>query len=451
MFITEKIAHAITGVRVLPRSAVDATRRCILDAVSAAVAGAGTPGAQAARVSAEAIWGAGSVPVWFSNTRSSHIGAAFANSVATAALDIDDGHRAAAGHPGASIVPAVLAAVHEDPALEPRAVTAIAIGYEVGLRIAAARDLRTLDTVNSGRWSGQGAAAAVGWLKQLPPRVIAEAIAAAGAVAPHMGFAEFTEVGNHIKEAIPHGTANGLTALPLAQAGFLAPLDLLDDAQAFDATVLTQGLGETWMIETCYYKPYSCCRWIHASIDGLLKIMSEHDLSATDIIQIRVEAFERAALGLNNQMSPTTLEAAQFSIPFCLGVVAVRGASALVPMSNPDLLEERGILSVASRTTVSLDAELDSYFPAAVPSRISVITENATYTETVMAPLGEPTNPLGWEALLSKFHTLASVALLPNDEARLRGALEAMGEGDLGPLLTALALPVNNRHPLARL
>jgi 2-methylcitrate dehydratase PrpD len=123
MYISEKTAEAITAIGDVPLSASEATRRCILDAVSAAVPGQGTPGGKAARDGAVAAWGNGSIPIWLSSGRSTATGAAFANSAAASVLDIDYGHRAAAGHPGASIVPAVSAAVHEDPPLAPRAVT----------------------------------------------------------------------------------------------------------------------------------------------------------------------------------------------------------------------------------------------------------------------------------------------------------------------------------------
>ncbi|MGO4235883.1 MmgE/PrpD family protein [Pseudarthrobacter sp. YAF2] len=441
MYIAEKIAEAISAIDTLPPSADAATRRCILDAVSAAVPGRGTAGGQSAESGAVAVWGNGSCPIWLTSARSTVIGAAFANSAFVCMLDIDDGHRAAAGHPGASIVPAVLTEVQNDPTLAPRAVTAIAIGYEVGLRIAAARDLRTLDTVNTGRWCGQGVAAAVGWLKRRSPRVIAEAMTAAGAVAPFMGFAEFTEVGNHVKEAIPHATANGLASLELAQAGFLAPLDLLDDSRAFDAHTLLDGLGDSWMIESCYFKPYSCCRWIHSAVDGLLKVMTEEKLSPQDVIGIRVETFERAAVGLNNQVAPKTLEAAQFSIPFCLGVLAIHGTEALVPMTNPALLNDPEVLSFASRVEVVLDAGMDSHFPAAVPSAVIVNCRDASYSETVMTPLGEPSNPMGWDALFEKFHALASTQLVSHQENSLRQALNDMRKGDLTALLTELSRP----------
>lgn len=440
MYISEKIAEIIVAIDDLPLSASEATRRCILDAVSAAVPGQATPGGKAARVGAVATWGSGLTPIWLSSARSTAIGAAFANSAAVCMLDIDDGHRAAAGHPGASIVPAVLAAVHEDPTLAPRAITAIAIGYEVGVRIAASRDLRRLDTVITGRWCGQGAAAAIGWLRRMSPRIIAEAVAAAGSVAPIMAVAEFTQVGNHVKEAIPHATANGLACLHLAQAGFAAPLDILDDARAFSESTLLDGLGERWMIESCYFKPYSCCRWIHAPIDGLSKIMADRKLSFQDITKIRIETFGKA-LTLNNQKAPKSLEASQFSIPFCLGVTATRGPEALVPMTEPDLLKDPAILSVSSLVEVVFDAEMDSYFSAAVPSRISVSCGDTTFSETVMAPFGEPSNPMGWDALFEKFHVLASSQLASHQEASLRRALDDMRMGDLAPLLTELARP----------
>lgn len=444
VYTTEKLADRITAIETIPSSAIEASHRCILDAVSAAVAGHSTRGAIAGRTGAVAAWGAGAIPIWLTGTCSNMIGAAFANSVATSILDIDDGHRAAAGHPGAAIIPAVLATVHENEALQHRAATAIAIGYEVGIRIAASRDLRTLDTVNSGRWCGQAVAAAVGWLKGLPAETIAAAISTAGMVAPQMPSAEFTQVGNHVKEAIPHATLNGLMSLCLAQAGFDGPLDILDDDRHFRADAVLSGFGESWLIETTYFKSYSCCRWIHAPIDGLIKIMSEKQLSFEDITKIRVETFGKGVYTLNNQKAPKTLEAAQFSTPFRLGVTASRGTKALLPMTDPALLNDKATLLIASRTEMVLDKELDSYFSAAVPARISVLCGDTVFTETVMAPLGEATNPMDWGMLIKKFQILAEPQLRAKQMTRLQQALEDMRSGDLTPLLLELSQPIDN-------
>ncbi|NTG45780.1 MmgE/PrpD family protein [Agrobacterium rhizogenes] len=441
VYTSEKLGELIASTERFPPSALDAARRCILDAVSAAVGGLATTGAVAAAKGATLVWGRGQVPLWLSSSMSTAMGAAFANSAATSMLDIDDGHRAAAGHPGASIIPAVFAAVHEDPSLQDRALGAIIVGYEIGLRIAASRDLRTLDTVNSGRWCGQGVAAALGWLRKLPPQVISHAISAAGTIAPHMPAAEFTQVGNHIKEAIPHATANGIMCLRLAEAGYAAPLDLLDDDRHFNSAKLLQGFGERWMIETSYFKPYSCCRWIHAPIDGLLKILARQGLAPADISGIRVETFRKGVETLNNQVSPKSLEAAQFSTPFCLGVVATRGVSALLPMTDFNLLTDPNVLSLAERVEVVLDVDLDSYFSAAVPARILVTFGDTTFTETVMEPLGEPGNPMSWDMLFEKFHALSSSQLTLAKQKQLHDALLEMKDGSLERLLWELSQP----------
>ncbi len=73
----------------------------------------------------------------------------------------------------------VLATVDVTPTEASRALAAIAVGYEVGVRISAARDLKNVPTTNTGLWGGQAATAAVGALRGLPPLQIAHAIAIA--------------------------------------------------------------------------------------------------------------------------------------------------------------------------------------------------------------------------------------------------------------------------------
>src|SRR5262245_3503067 len=78
-----------------PGPSREATFRCMLDLLGAAAAGICEPGVVAIRRTALTIMGAGSAPIWFSGRSSSVIGAAWANSAAASALDLDDGHRLA--------------------------------------------------------------------------------------------------------------------------------------------------------------------------------------------------------------------------------------------------------------------------------------------------------------------------------------------------------------------
>lgn len=441
MYLAEGLANWVTTVETLPPRAREAALHCVLDLVASAVAGLPTPGAMAARQAAGRIWGEGPVAIWLAGSRASLTGATFANAAAGSMLDIDDGHRSAAGHPGAAVVSAVLTAADVHGADAERALAAIAIGYEIGVRIAACRDLRTIDTVCTGRWAGQAVAAAVGRLRGMSPEPIAHAMAICGTIAPYLTPADFTQVGNHVKEAIPFAAANGAAALDLAAAGYAGPTDFLDDPRFFDGGRLMAGLGgERWLIEGAYFKPYGCCRWAHAALDIVLELRRQGAVSAGDVEAIRVETFARA-LQLNNQPAPRSLQAAQYSIPFCLAAALVHGREALLPMVDPALLDDPAVLALAARVELVVDPVLDQAFPLGVPARVSVTLPGQMICRTVEAPWGEPANPMRWEDLLEKLDILGTQVLQPESAAALRHGVDALAAGEIRPLLAALRQP----------
>ena len=349
-------------------------------------------------------------------------------------LDLDDGHRAASGHPGAAVIPAVFATAEAHGADTERVLTAIAIGYEIGVRIAAARDVGTLHTFDSGLWCGQGAAAAAGWLRGLAPASLANAIAIAGTTAPGQTATAYTKLmGNHVKEGIPFATAMGLVAVELAAAGFTGPVDFLDDESRYDRAILSADLGTSWQIETVYFKPYGCCRWAHAAIDALLDLMESKQIGTGEIKAIRVETFSQA-LSLNNDLKPPTLEAAQYSVPFCLAVAAIYGADALLPLEEK-YLTDHDVLAFAPLVTLSVAADLDRMFPQRVPARIVVETASGLRQQTILMPRGEPANPLSDSDLDAKFSTIAGRRLPPAAATALRDAVSSLKSGDIAPLL----------------
>jgi 2-methylcitrate dehydratase PrpD len=436
------VAHRLATFACETASLAPTTRaaaiRTVFDLVAAAIAGRKTAGGIAALKAAPAAWGPGSAACWFSDQRLSVPGAAFVNAAFASMLDLDDGHRGASGHPGAAVIPAVIATVDAHGGDAERLLTAIAIGYEIGVRIAGARDVDTLHTFDSGLWCGQAAAAAAGWLRGLDADRLANAIAIAGTTAPGQTATAYTKLmGNNVKEGIPFATALGLVAVELAVAGFTGPIDFLDEERRYDRTILTADLGSRWLIETTYFKPYGCCRWAHAAIDALLDIMDKEHVTADEISAVRVETFAQT-LWLNNDLAPPTLEAAQYSVPFCLAAAAVHGAEALLPLENA-LLTDPAILAFAQHVTVAVASDLDSMFPRSVPARIAVTTRRGILSRTVLAPRGEPINPLSDDDLRAKFSTIARARLAPAISTSLLDALAALDAGELAPLLTGLS------------
>ncbi|KRB49195.1 protein involved in propionate catabolism [Rhizobium sp. Root708] len=419
----------------------EAVRRTLQDTIGAAASGAATPAGRASFDAARSIWGHGQSKVWFSASQLTPPGAAFVNATYAASLDLDDGHRGAAGHPAAAIVPAVLAFSSLASISAARLLTAIALGYEIAVRVAASRDINALRTTDSGLWCGYGTAAATGYLLGHPASVIAHAMAIAGQTATSQFATGWTRLGHSVKEGIPWAAANGVQAAFLAVAGHTGPLDLLDDPSTFDRARLLDGLGNSWRIGEAYFKRYSCCRWAHAAIDAVLELRERHGLVAQAIDEIVVETFERA-LTLPNQASPASNEAAQYSIPFCVAVALCHGEPALLPLEDHHL-SDQDVVALAGRVKLKADPRYAGAFPAATPATVIITANGQQFSQEIAFPKGEPNNPLSAEERAAKFGRLSErLPLPPHRTQSIHDAIMHFGTGATpATLLHALCEP----------
>ncbi len=401
------LAQALCAARLADISSATAKRAadCVLDALGAAAAGRqmGSTQAMQAAMSARAAPGASSI--WFDGIRCDPVSAATINAMAATALDVDDGHRKAAGHPGAAVVAAALAVAEDRDASMADMLTATIVGYEAAVRTALARNPQHHTSTVSGRWSGIGAAAAAAWLLDLPPVIMTQSILIAEQHAPraasalHHGFA-----GSDVKEAIAWSVQTGLCAVELARNGFTGYPDTFDQDILYDPLVLCGDLERFDAIDGLFFKPYACCRWIHAAIDGLLEIMEETGTDAASIRSVTVRTFDRA-VGLGNHVAPDSEAQAQFSIPFCLGAVAVQGRSALTPM-HPSLLHDQDTREFAQKVSILPDADMNAEFPTKAPAIVEVESAGAFVRSHVDAAFGDPTNPMLRADLQRKFAQL---------------------------------------------
>lgn len=357
------------------------------------------------------------------------LGATLINAASASALDLDDGHRGAAGHPGASIIPAAFAVAQETAADAQDFLSAVVLGYDIACRVGAARDFSKLQTLSTGRWCACGAAAVAGRLKRLKPQALAQALSIAGAQVPDLAASGYSKImGNHVKEGIPWSTMLGVAAADLAAEGFNGPLDIFDHPEYFDSSKMTADLGKTWAIEEVYFKPYSCCRWSHAAIDALLGIMRDNGLNSKSIRRIKVETFERA-LRLNNYPDPDTIEAAQYSIPFCLGVAAAKGPNDLLPLETASL-HDRCSVDLAKRVELYINADMNKLFPAQAPARVFVETSAGTFAKTVINPKGDPANPFTQEELETKFRRLSEAKISKDTQQKMEKAVSELDRGE---------------------
>lgn len=434
----EALAAYVHAARTVPLSADarEAALRSILDLVAAAASGIDAPGPRAVRRAASALHGAGDQPIWFAGERSSLLGAVWANSAAAAALDIDDGHRIARGHPGAAIIPAVFAVARQVGASANDLLRAIVVGYEVGVAVGAARRFYA----NTGMWSGYGVVAAAGLLKGTPPGQLAQAFAIAGASAPNQlhagaGPAFPALEGTDVKEGIPWSSVTAVSALALAENGHGGPLALLDTDSHFRSAEIVDGLGSRLYIARSYFKFLCCCRHVHAPVEALLDLMARHDIAADAIERIVVDSYS-GALRLTNRPDPQGFTEIQFSIPYCLGLVALHGREALLPLTEA-FVERPEIVAIARKVSLRLDPEIEARFPAETLTRVTVEAAGRRHVSEITGPRGEASTPPSWRELEEKLRIVTRRTASEEQQDRLLGAVDALRKGDLGPLAAA--------------
>ncbi|QQO23781.1 MmgE/PrpD family protein [Bradyrhizobium diazoefficiens] len=421
-----------------------ATRQMIslltLDLIAATAAGLRSPLADAARRSALEAYGEGHINIWLTDKRSSVVGAAMANSAAASALDIDDGHRAAGGHPGAGIIPAALAVAQAVDASVSETMAAIALGYEIALRIASSRPAETIDTLASGRWVGYGAAAAACRLLGLNATQTASALAIAGSEGPIVFLSASPKFeGSTVKEGIPPAVVAGVTAAFRARAGATGPLDFLDDNDRFTRDLLVGNLGSSWEVQKCYLKPYACCRYMHAAIDAILAMRREGE----KIRKLRIKTFQQS-MRLANERAPSTLEGGQYSFYFNCALAALYGREALQPVQVERLTDAR-VLDLAARIELEPSSDFATAFPVGTPARVIMDQGKGPEEMVVWHPLGDVANPLSTDQVVAKFKNISRKNVHPQWQDEILSATARLGTIGFLPLLAALS-PPDNRY-----
>ena len=431
---TRRLAEYVRSLdgRALSEESREAALRCVLDLMAAAAAGAREKGVAATRAVARSEFGGGPAEIWFTSDRSSPTGAVLCNSAAASTLDLDDGYRAARGHPGAAAIPAAMAAAAECDADAAAFLAGIVAGYEIGVRVAIARP----GYAPSGAWSPFAAVAAAAAARGTSVDALANAFGIAAQHAPALpGLAGL--MGSDVKEGIPWGAVSGMAALRLAEAGSTGPLHILDQPELFSSARMLEGLGGAPLIGGAYFKPYACCRHLHAPLDAYAKLAEQHAIRPESVTAVEVHTYS-GTFNLSNRAEPQDLVEAQYSTPFCVAILALRGREALLPM-DAGMLSDPQLRAFAGRVSMHRDPAIEPLFPAQSPARIVVHAAGKRFESPVTMPRGDPADPLSWDELRDKYLTATRFALSPAHQREVLEAVDRLRSGDLQPLRAAVS------------
>ena len=413
--------------------AVAARRRAaliLLDDLGAMAAGAVEPQVATARAGFVRSAGAAEATVLAPGAaRLDRYSAAAANGLAAAWCELDEGYRAVPCHAGAYLLAALLAEAEAGGASVAEVLDALAIAYEVTIRIAHAFPFSPLNVHPHAAFATIGAAAGAAVARWLD----ADALLLAVTGAASMSFAgpfNHAPLGALIRNAwTSAGAWIGLRAADWAEGGIgglpETPYDVF--AVCFNTAahpaLLADGLGADWGVARGYHKIFACCQYAHSTVEAslLLHARRAEAPAAAPLAEILVETHP---LGLTlSTVEPDTVLAAKFSMPHAAAAVARLGtggqsAFSSAAMHDPEIAELRRhvrLQPIAERGAPPYDR------PARVTWRFADGTE---WTEACRSARGGADQPFGDATLLAKLSE-NSAAAFPVMRATLEPILDA--------------------------
>ena len=434
--IAEQLATftELLDAKALPEDVRRMARWCVLDWFGSALAGAKAKPTAILLDVARELGGRPEATLLPDGSKTSAPLAALVNAGASHVVEMDDVHRQAVFHPGATVIPAALAVAEREGASGADLLGAIVAGYEVGIRLGEAAGQRHYDYWHTTGTCGTfAAAAAAGKLLGLDSGRLAAALGSAGTAAA--GLWEFLVDGAMSKQLHPAKAAHdGILSALLAERGFTAATRILEGEKGFlramaqggDPARLTEGLGGgTFRILGTAFKASAACYHIHSSIDAALLLREKHRPDPKSIRSVTVRLYG-AAHRLLEPVEPTTPYAAKFSVPYCVATALLHGGAG--PDAFTDArLKEKAVQTLLGKVRLVHDPALDAAYPEQWPAIVELETAAGTDTIRVDIPRGDPKNPMSEMDLLAKFNALAGDLPL-EDRRRLAETCLALDE-----------------------
>lgn len=452
--ISRQIAEYVTQVRFedLGPAAVDNAKRATLDTIGAMLAGSGVAGVAevidmakgwGGKAEARVLTFGGSLPAPL---------AAWCNGIMARVLEIDDCVDFLPIHPSASAVPALLAVAEMQGGLSGRDfITALAVGQDLIVRLGLGTKVNAMESGRYNLFKVFGPTAAVARAMALPVDQTHNALGIAYAFAAGEGqsaldgaFSLPLQQGNTAQAAI-------VSAL-LARQGRTGAKDYLFGRMGFfnafepDPKIepMLDRLGRYFHGEQLSVKPFSACRCCHPALQLTLQYRDRFGADAPlKAIKATVNPGVHALVGahIDDMADPRSPTAAQFSMPFAVAAALRRGDFFLKELDHA-VIADAGIRELARRVEVVPDAAMNTDF---VLGRIAMEFEHQDGTvhsfETAL-PLGNPTNPLSFEACADKVRKCADYAARKPDpgalEALIDAAMTLEAAGDVSSLTERL-------------
>ena len=328
-------------------------------------------------------------------------------------LEMDEGHQFAKGHPGMHIFPALLAAARNREFSGEEFLRAFIIGYDVGARIGLASNLNT-NMHPHGTWGGLGAAAGLAVMNKMNAREASEYLNIVSSLTLATSRKTMLE-GATVRNSYA-GVSNKMAhvGLMLLKAGFTGEQDGIKSifgsvvSNKFDDKSAVELLGKRFEVSRNYFKLHACCRYNHAALDALWKIIEQHSevKNINQIEKIEVQSYNLAA-ELKDQ-NPRNVLACKFSVPFAIATTLANLDSGVLSFTE-NMRTNKNIQNLCQKVTIVEDTNMTGKLPNLRPADVYIQMANgSTFKAQVTTNRGDWQDPYSEEELKQKFISLTT-------------------------------------------
>src|SRR5262249_22562359 len=309
-------------------------------------------------------------------------------------------------------------------------VTALALGYEVGLRIgnAATTSLFLNGFHPQGTSGAFVAAVTAGRLLGLDAAQMQHALGIAGSMGAGLMAAQEGAMVKRLHAG--RAAQSGLLAALLARRGFTGISDIVEAGyggflSSFSRTPnvgrLMEGLGDDWEAGKVGFKMYPNVTSIHAALDAVRSILVEERVTAAQVKEIQVGCGHMTFVHTAWDYRPIGVTAAQMNMYYGLSVMALKGNVSASDYSEGSIADP-DILAFMPRIKIAVDGELESRGPAyRHAARVAVRgTDGSTFRREVLHRRGSPESPVTRKDVEAKFDANVGRLLSPGAADRLK-------------------------------
>jgi 2-methylcitrate dehydratase PrpD len=347
-------------------------------------------------------------------------------------------------HPGQATIPSAFAIGEHRQVSGKEYLTAVALGYEVGARIAVSIQ----PTVDRGKhvwgmpYHSFAAAVAAGKLMGLSSEQLDTAFGIAGtqALVPSsnkfVGRVAETRPIREIREACGSQCMGGVTAAIMSERGFRGGHGILDGDTGFwvmagsdrcDFPRMRANLGRDWLSIDTQCKIHPSIGWNHPAYLATKQLVEESQLQPAEVQSIEISSFMAHFLADYSPQEPLD---AMYSLPFTV-CTALMNEDLVPSLYSEQKLRDPELKRLLAATKCRHDLEADRAMIEDHRMIQSVsLTLNNGHVLTRGAEFPRDTPRLSWAGVERKFHQLAGAAVTENQRRTISQMVRDLAEVD---------------------